>query len=89
MMQITIYTIETSSFNFALEFTNGKVQSGQGEMTLNGTYQFLICIYDVNLLDENINTTKNDTKTLLVASKEGGTEVNIKQNKYIYSCCAS
>jgi hypothetical protein len=39
-----------------------------------------------NILDENINTTKEYTRIMLlvVASKGVGTEVNIEQNKYIF-----
>jgi hypothetical protein len=34
------------------------------------------CADDVNLLDKNVNIVKKNTEALLVASKDGGLEVN-------------
>jgi hypothetical protein len=37
----------------------------------------------VNLLQDNIDTTKKNTETLIDASKEDGLEVNAEQIKYM------
>jgi adenine-specific DNA methylase len=38
---------------------------------------------DVNLLDDNTDTTKKNTQTLIDASKEVGLEVNTEKTKYM------
>jgi hypothetical protein len=47
-------------------------------LKLDGTYQFLFCAVDVNLLDININGARRKTDALLVASKEVSLKVNAK-----------
>jgi hypothetical protein len=37
----------------------------------------------VNILENNINTTKKDTETLIDASKEVGLEINVEKTKYM------
>jgi hypothetical protein len=64
-------------FNFALEHTIRKVQEKQVGLKLNGTYLLLSYADDVNLLVDNIDTTNNNTETLIYASKEVGLKVNI------------
>jgi hypothetical protein len=38
---------------------------------------------DDNLWDNNINTLKENTETLFVASREGGLEINAEKTKYM------
>jgi hypothetical protein len=61
-------------FNFALEYAIRKVQENHVELKLNGTHQLLVYVDDVNLLEDNIDTTKKNTQTLIDASKEIGLE---------------
>jgi hypothetical protein len=51
---------------------------------MSGTHQLLVCADDVNLLGENINITKKNTKTPLDASERTGPEVNAEKTKYMH-----
>jgi hypothetical protein len=57
-------------FNFALEYAIRKVQENQVGLKLDGTHQFLAYADDVNLLGNNIDTTKEYTETLIDANKK-------------------
>jgi hypothetical protein len=50
-------------------------------LKLNGTHQLLACAADVNLLRDNIDTINRNTKALIDASEEVGTEVNREKTK--------
>jgi hypothetical protein len=70
-------------FNLALEYAIRKVQENQVGLKLNGTRLLLVYADDMNLLDDNIDTIKKNTHTLIDASKEVCLEVNTEQTKYM------
>jgi hypothetical protein len=51
-------------------------------LKLNETHQLLVYADDVNLLGDNIDTTKKNIETLIGASKVG-LEVNAEKTKYM------
>jgi hypothetical protein len=65
-------TLSPLPFNFSLEYVIRKQQENQVGLKLSGT----LSAADVNLLGDNIDTTKRNTKALLDTSKEVGPEVN-------------
>jgi hypothetical protein len=60
-----------------------KFQENQVGLKLNGTHQLLAYADDVNQLGDNIDTIKENTQTLIDASKEVGLEINVEKTKYM------
>ena len=69
-------------FNFAVEYTNRRVQVSQDGLKLNGTHQLLVYADDVNIFPGSIHTIQENTEVLVVAGKEIGLEVNADNTKY-------
>jgi hypothetical protein len=52
-------------------------------LELNGTHQLLVYGDDVNLLGDSVNTIKENSETLLEASRDIGLEINAQKTKYM------
>jgi predicted transcriptional regulator len=52
-------------------------------LKFNGTHRLLVYADYVNQLQDNINTIKKNTDTLIDVNKEVGLDVNIKKTKYM------
>jgi hypothetical protein len=63
-------------FKFVLEYSISSVQVNQGGLKLKGKHLMLVYADDVNIVGGSIHTIQKNTKTLKVASKETGLEVN-------------
>jgi hypothetical protein len=69
-------------FSFALEYAIRKDQENQVGLELNETHQLLVYADDVNLLGDDIDTIRENTVSVIDASKEVGQEVITEKTKY-------
>jgi hypothetical protein len=58
-----------------------KDQEDQVCLELSGTHQLLVYADDMNLLVDSVNTIKENTETLLEASRDVGLEINAEKTK--------
>jgi hypothetical protein len=75
-------------FSFALEYAIRKVQENQVSLELNETRQLLVYADDVNLLGDRVNTIKENSETLLEASRDTGLEIKCREDK-VYDYASS
>ena len=65
-------------FKFPLQYAFMMVDG----LKVNGTHQILVYADDANILGGSVHTIKENAKSLMVASKEIGLEVNADKTKY-------
>jgi hypothetical protein len=68
---------------FTLKYAIRKFEENQVGFEVNGTHQLLVYADDINLVGDSINTIKENTKTLLEASRDVGLEINAGKTKYM------
>ena len=76
-------TLSPLLFNFAVEYAVRSVQVNQDGLKLNGTHQLLVYADDVNILGGSVHTMQKNAKTLVVACRAIGLEVNADTTKYV------
>jgi hypothetical protein len=65
------------------EYTIRKVVENQVSLELDGIHKLLVYVDDVNLLGDSIKTIKENTESLLEASRDVGLERNAEKTKYM------
>ncbi|KAJ4436545.1 hypothetical protein ANN_16576 [Periplaneta americana] len=75
--------LEISYSHSIKEYAIRKFQDNRQGLELNGLHQLLVYTNDVNMLEENSQTIRENTGILLEASKVIGLEVNPENTKYM------
>jgi hypothetical protein len=70
-------------FNFSLDYAIRNVRENEVGLELSGTHQLLVYVDDVNLLGDSVNIIKENSGTLLEASRDIGLEINAEKTKYM------
>ena len=70
-------------FNFPLKYAIRRVHVNQDGLKLDGTRQLVVYADDIYTLGGSVHTVKENTETLVAASKEIGLEVNDDKTKYM------
>jgi hypothetical protein len=70
-------------FNFASEYAIRKVQENEVDLEWKGKHKVLVYADYVNLLGDSVNTIKENSETLLEASRDIGIEINAENTKYM------
>jgi hypothetical protein len=67
-------------FDVALDYAIRRAQINQDGLKVNATFQLLFYVDDVNMLGGSLHTANKTYRSLIVASKETGLEVNADEN---------
>ena len=70
-------------FNFALQYAIRWVQENGIGLELNGKHQLLVYADEINMLEENLQTIRENAEIFIKASKDRGLEVNSEKTKYM------
>jgi hypothetical protein len=69
----------------ALAYGMRNVKENQVGFEWNGMHQLLVYADDINLLGDSVNTTQENSETLLEASRDIGLEINAEKTKSMMS----